>query len=138
MPCRPDREAVKVTPPAIPARDDRSNQLTVVFSDNHSTGIVAEQRGHGFAGIRRPALILGGLLPQHQQPIDVSNRCRPQDESHAAILPAATTDGDSAAPPAVFRQHHEMRHLRHVRASGPRSWPDPGGCVVPVAQCLPR
>src|SRR6185437_16692782 len=41
-PARPDREPVQVIPPAIPARDDRSDQLAVVLGHNQGLRIAAE------------------------------------------------------------------------------------------------
>ena len=73
-PVRPDREPVKVTPPAVPARDDGTDQLTVMIGENHGVRITANQRGHSLASIRRAAVILGCLLPHCEQPIYVSHR----------------------------------------------------------------
>jgi hypothetical protein len=76
-----------VVSPAVPARDDRADQLAIVLREDQGTAVAVKQRGHGLASIGGTAVILGGLLPHDQQLINVSGRSGPQGKAHTAILP---------------------------------------------------
>jgi hypothetical protein len=82
-----DREPVEVAAPAVPAGDDRADQLSVVLSHDHRIRIAAEQGGHRLPRIGRPGGVLGRLAPQRQQAVNVSDRARAQCKRHPLILP---------------------------------------------------
>ena len=84
-----DREPVQVAAPAVPARDDRADQLAVVLSQDHRIGVTAEQGRHRLGGIRRPGGVLGRLLPHLQKAADIGGRGCAQREWHRAIVPGA-------------------------------------------------
>jgi hypothetical protein len=76
-----------VIPPAVPAGDDRPDQLAVVLGEYHRLRIAAEQRGHRPSGIGRSAAVLGRVLPERHEIARILRRSSPQDEIHPPILP---------------------------------------------------
>jgi hypothetical protein len=85
-PGRTDREAVEVVAPAVPAGDDRPDQLTVGFGQDRRVRVPGQQRQHGVPRVGRTAVVLGRLYPQRQQVIDIGSGSRAQDEGHSENL----------------------------------------------------
>jgi hypothetical protein len=101
-----DRKPVQVAAPAIPARDDRADQLAVMLSEDHRIRVTAKQGCHRLARIRRATGVLAGFLPHPQDPVDVGDRSSAQYERHPAILPVGSartrlTEGPGHAAPAA-------------------------------------
>jgi hypothetical protein len=93
-----DRQPVQVAAPAIPASDDRTDQLTVLLGHDHRIRIPAEQGRHRLAGIRGPGGVLGRFQPQAQQLADIGDGGSAHYQRHPAILPGDRPPGQPAAP----------------------------------------
>ena len=84
--------------PAIPARDDRSDQLALVLGHDHRIRITAEQGRHRLAGIGRPLCVLRRLGPQLQAARQRQRRCPraiPAASAHRPRNPDGVSGGFS-------------------------------------------
>jgi hypothetical protein len=67
---RADRQSVQVAPPAVPARYDRADHLTVHLGDQHCGGVPLQQSPHTLPVVGN-ADALGCVPPEGQQAVDV-------------------------------------------------------------------
>ena len=84
---RADGKAVQVAAPAVPARDDRCDDLGTVDGQDQGVGITQEQRGQCIRGVDRPMRILGRNPPKGEHCSDLGTIRHTQHHlRHAAML----------------------------------------------------
>jgi len=115
---RSDHQAVDRPPPAVPHRDHRSDELTIVVGDDQSLGVVAHEPGDAIDVICA-GWFCAGVGPKSEHVVCFACQARPDGDRHRHTVWARTL----ITEPRQCRPRIRLRHPTGRRRAGAHQAP---------------